>query len=61
MSDAELETLNNAGSDCSSADLTSRPQRSQRIDYRLLNGGSDGFGSWRSGYLGRLNDDSNGK
>jgi hypothetical protein len=41
MSDAELDTLDHSGSASSSIDLRPRPQRSQRIDYHLLNGGSD--------------------
>ncbi|KAJ6038619.1 hypothetical protein N7460_007336 [Penicillium canescens] len=41
MSGAELPASNNDGSGSSSAELPPRPQRSQRIDYHFLNGGSD--------------------
>ena len=41
MSGAELQASNNDGSGSSSVELPPRPQRSQRIDYHFLNGGSD--------------------
>ncbi|KAJ5822569.1 hypothetical protein N7447_004909 [Penicillium robsamsonii] len=41
MSGAELQALNHDSSGSSSAELPPRPQRSQRIDYHFLNGGSD--------------------
>jgi hypothetical protein len=41
MSDTELQTSNDDASGSSSIELPPRPQRSQRIDYHLLNGGSD--------------------
>lgn len=42
MSDAELQASKNGASDCSSVEPPSRPQRSRKINYHLLNGGSDG-------------------
>lgn len=36
-----MQSFNNDGSDSSSIELPPRPQQSQRIDYHLLNGGSD--------------------
>ena len=41
MSDAGLQASNNDSSGSSSIELPPRPKRSQRIDYHLLNGGSD--------------------
>lgn len=41
MSDTDSQNTNNDDVGGSSARLPSRPQRSQRIDYHLLNGGSD--------------------
>jgi len=41
MSDAELRASSDDGSGSLSIKLPPRPQRSQRIDYHLLNGGSD--------------------
>ncbi len=41
MPDAELQALNNGAPGSSSIELSPRPQQSQRIDYHLLNGGSD--------------------
>ncbi|KAJ5474078.1 hypothetical protein N7475_003644 [Penicillium sp. IBT 31633x] len=41
MSGAELQASNHDSSGSSSAELPPRPQRSQRIDYHFLNGGSD--------------------
>ena len=41
MSDAGSQASSNDASGSSSIELPSRPQRSQRIDYHLLNGGSD--------------------
>jgi len=41
MSGVELQASSDDGSSSSSIKLPPRPQRSQRIDYHLLNGGSD--------------------
>lgn len=41
MSDNESDAPKSGGSSYLSANVPSRPQRSQRIDYHLLNGGSD--------------------
>jgi hAT family protein len=41
MSGAELQASSNDDSGSSSIELPARPQRSQRIDYRRLNGGSE--------------------
>lgn len=41
MSDAGSQASSNDASGSSSIELPPRPQRSQRIDYHLLNGGSD--------------------
>lgn len=41
MSDTDSQNSNNDDFGGSSARLPSRPQRSQRTDYHLLNGGSD--------------------
>lgn len=39
--DSELQASNNAASGSPSIEMPPRPQWSQRIDYHLLNGGSD--------------------
>ena len=44
MSDVDSQASNNNGFGCSSVELPSRRQRSQRIDYHLLNAGSDDKG-----------------
>ena len=41
MSDNESDAPQSGGSSYLSANVPSRPQRSQRIDYHVLNGGSD--------------------
>jgi len=41
MSDAELQASSDDGSSSSSIKRPPHPQRSQRIDYHLLNGRSD--------------------
>ncbi|OJZ80149.1 hypothetical protein ASPFODRAFT_464781 [Aspergillus luchuensis CBS 106.47] len=48
MADTESQTSSNNASDCTSVELPPRPYRSQRIDYHLLNGGSDDEGDTES-------------